>query len=173
MKTVAVLCGGKGTRLGAPVKCLAEVAGRPFLDWKLDQLEHHGADDIVLLVAHGKEAIRAHVGDRCRYIEDDGIGPWDAHAHAFFTEPHWLTYGVVLVDLPLEELDDPYSWITSNSPDEPFNRFGEWLDCGLYFMRYDSPTHFYRKTDVRTWQINTPDDLRRADAHLRRHGLSQ
>ncbi len=172
MKKVAVLCGGKGTRLGQPVKCLAEVAGRPFLDWKLDQLEGWGADDIVLLVAHGADAICDHVGDRCRYIEDDGTDPWEAHKAAHLPDPHWLTYGDVLIDVPLEYADESYAYVTTNTPDERPNISGTWLDCGLYYVRHGSTYFTFRHTPARTWQINTPDDLRRADAHLRRHGLS-
>ncbi len=172
MNTVAVLCGGKGTRLGVPVKCLAEVAGRPFLDWKLEQLEGFGADDIVLLVAHGAEEIRAHVGDRCRYIEDDGIGTREAHAAADLPDPHWLTYGDVLLHVSLVIAPASYRTVTANSPDERYNIDGWLLDCGLYFFRDRKPCTLQRRVEARTWQINTPDDLRRADAHLRRHGLS-
>ena len=173
MKTVAVLCGGKGTRLGGSVKCLAEVAGRPFIDWKLEQLEQHGADDIVLLVAHGAEQIRAHVGDRCRYIEDAGLGTWEAHATAHLPDPHWLTYGDVLIDVPLYEDDESYVYVTTNSPDEPPNIFGTFLDCGLYYVRHGSTYFKFRHTPARTWQINDPESLRRADAHLRGHGRTR
>ncbi len=172
MKKVAVLCGGNGTRLGLPIKCLAEVAGRPFLDWKLEQLERHGADDIVLLVAHGADEIRGRYGDRCRYYEDDGNGPWEAHTAASLYGPHWVTYGDVLLDAPLTHADYPYMYVTANSPDEPYNLARVLLDCGLYYIRNRSTLFRYRHTPHRTWQINDPESLRRADAHLRRHGLS-
>lgn len=64
---VVVLAGGLGTRLrgsipaGTP-KPMARVAGRPFLDWLLDDLVGAGATDIVVLVSHHAEVIREHVG---------------------------------------------------------------------------------------------------------------
>lgn len=59
---VAILCGGFGTRLGLPdkPKCLAEVAGRPFLDHLLALLHRHGAEHIILLAGHRGEQVAAH-----------------------------------------------------------------------------------------------------------------
>lgn len=56
--TAAVLCGGLGTRL-RPVmgeslpKCLAPVAGRPFLFYLLDQLVNQEIQKVVLCIGHG------------------------------------------------------------------------------------------------------------------------
>lgn len=56
--TAAVLCGGLGTRLRSVIgeslpKCLAPVAGRPFLLYVLDQLISHGVQKVVLCTGHG------------------------------------------------------------------------------------------------------------------------
>ena len=50
-----ILCGGQGTRLRPIVgdsltKCLAPVAGRPFLHYVLDYLKWHGVQRVVLCI---------------------------------------------------------------------------------------------------------------------------
>lgn len=59
---VAILCGGLGTRLGLvdKPKCLAEVAGRPFLEHLLELLHRHGAERVVLLTGHLADQVAAH-----------------------------------------------------------------------------------------------------------------
>lgn len=63
-----ILAGGLGTRLRAAVpdqpKCLAPVAGRPFIDLVLERLATHGVAETVLAVGYLHEAVVAHVGDR-------------------------------------------------------------------------------------------------------------
>jgi NDP-sugar pyrophosphorylase family protein len=53
---VVVLAGGLGTRLGNigsdKPKAMVEVAGRPFLDWKIRQLLDQKVDSIYLLTGH-------------------------------------------------------------------------------------------------------------------------
>ena len=63
---VVVLCGGAGTRLrsvtGETPKSLANVAGRPFLELLLHQLQRHGFSRVVMAVGYQREMIRAHFG---------------------------------------------------------------------------------------------------------------
>ena len=63
-----VLAGGLGTRLRGVVgelpKCLAPVAGRPFLGWLLDNLELCGFDHIILSLGYGSDAVQAFVAQR-------------------------------------------------------------------------------------------------------------
>ena len=72
-----VLAGGLGTRLRGVVgecpKCLAPVAGRPFLDWLLDNLELCGFNHILLSLGHGSDAVRAFVAQRASRSEIDCI----------------------------------------------------------------------------------------------------
>src|SRR3954454_4513252 len=80
-----VLAGGLGTRVAALTgpalpKVMLPVGGRPFIDYKLAGLAAEGVSDVLLLVGHGHEVIRAHVGDgsqlglRVRYsIEPPGL----------------------------------------------------------------------------------------------------
>lgn len=63
-----VLAGGKGTRLRSVVsdlpKCMAPVAGRPFLAWLLDDLRESGFDHIILSLGYRHEAVEAWVATR-------------------------------------------------------------------------------------------------------------
>jgi len=61
-----VLAGGLGTRLGALTekqpKPLLPVAGRPFLEWLLDNLSRQGVTDIMLAIGHGADAFLQWLG---------------------------------------------------------------------------------------------------------------
>lgn len=65
VQTCIVLAGGLGTRLRSAVpdrpKCLAPVAGRPFLDFQIEALLRAGVTDIVLSLGHGAEQVVAAV----------------------------------------------------------------------------------------------------------------
>src|SRR5215213_5912998 len=72
MLTVVVLAGGLGTRvrnLTGPdmAKALLPVAGRPFVEHKLQELVSAGATRVVFLLGHGSAGIRAAVGDGSRF----------------------------------------------------------------------------------------------------------
>lgn len=62
-----VLVGGLGTRLrsvvGETPKALAPIAGRPFLDWLLDDLRVHGIARVVLATGFGSERIEERYRD--------------------------------------------------------------------------------------------------------------
>ncbi len=58
-----VLAGGLGTRLSETVsdapKALAEIAGRPFLAWQLDELAKNGITQVILCTQHMSDMIEA------------------------------------------------------------------------------------------------------------------
>ena len=58
-----VLAGGLGTRLQSAVadrpKALAEIAGRPFLAWQLDELAKNGVSQAILCTHHKSDMIEA------------------------------------------------------------------------------------------------------------------
>lgn len=64
----AILAGGLGTRLRSAVsdrpKVLADVGGRPFLTRLLDRLQCYAIRDVVLLVGHRADMVRAALGER-------------------------------------------------------------------------------------------------------------
>lgn len=57
-----ILLGGKGTRLQGLYpdlpKALAPIAGRPFLEWQLEWLAHHGIGDVHLAAGYKAQAVR-------------------------------------------------------------------------------------------------------------------
>ena len=66
-----ILAGGLGTRL-APLICdlpkpMAQVAGRPFLAYLLEQVQAAGCTDVVLSVGHKGHLIEAYFGDGSYY----------------------------------------------------------------------------------------------------------
>ena len=62
---VIILAGGQGTRLRSVVqdipKCLAPVAGRPFLRYMLDYLSTYPVDHVVFSVGYLKEQVMSFV----------------------------------------------------------------------------------------------------------------
>ena len=68
-----ILAGGFGTRLSTIVqdvpKPMAPVAGRPFLEYILDDLIENGVTRVVLAVHYKKECIMEHFGNRYRTAE--------------------------------------------------------------------------------------------------------
>ena len=68
-----VLAGGRGTRLQPLVndrpKPMAEINGRPFLAWLLDDLITKGITRIILSVGYRHEMIRNWFGERYRGCE--------------------------------------------------------------------------------------------------------
>jgi D-glycero-alpha-D-manno-heptose 1-phosphate guanylyltransferase len=93
-----VLAGGLGTRLREAVpdrpKCLAPVAGRPFIDFILDRLARSGCTEVILAVSHLREAIMTHVGSRwgdmsvTYAIEVSPLGTGGAIRHALAPTKH-------------------------------------------------------------------------------------
>src|SRR5438309_149801 len=65
-----VLCGGRGTRLTPVVsdrpKAMAEVAGRPFLEWPLRALRGAGVRRFVLATGHLGSQLQEYFGDGSR-----------------------------------------------------------------------------------------------------------
>jgi D-glycero-alpha-D-manno-heptose 1-phosphate guanylyltransferase len=65
--TVLILAGGLGTRLRSLVpnrpKPMAQVKGKPFLEYQIDQLRSHGFKNLVLCVGHLAHDIQDYFGD--------------------------------------------------------------------------------------------------------------
>src|SRR4051812_13100510 len=104
---VGILCGGRATRLG-PIagtlpKALVPVAAVPFLEHRLRQLVRQGFEEMVLLVGHRGDQIRAFAGDGSRFganisYADDGAAPLGTggalrKALALLGDCFFVTYG--------------------------------------------------------------------------------
>ncbi len=67
-----VLCGGKGTRLKSIVrdipKPMADIHGKPFLEYLLDYLSIYGFSTVVLAVSYRYEIIQNHFGQSHKSI---------------------------------------------------------------------------------------------------------
>lgn len=61
-----ILAGGQGTRLRPLVpdlpKCMAPVAGRPFIEYVLDHMADQGVTKVVLALGWGQDAVTARFG---------------------------------------------------------------------------------------------------------------
>lgn len=99
-------------------KALLDVAGRPFIDYKLEQLAAEGAHRIVLLLGHGCEAITEHVGDGAAYglsieVIPDGeqlLGTGGAVRRALdhLGDSFWITYGDTFLSVPMAAVEDVF-----------------------------------------------------------------
>ena len=123
MYPVAVLAGGLGTRMAKRTgprlpKALLEVAGRPFIDFKLAQLAAEGVTQVVMLLGHGAEAIADHVGDGAAYglhldIVPDGevlLGTGGAVRRAVpqLGDAFWVTYGDTYLSVPMADVEEAF-----------------------------------------------------------------
>ncbi|MEP7206516.1 MAG: sugar phosphate nucleotidyltransferase [Casimicrobiaceae bacterium] len=94
-RDVVVLAGGLGTRLagvlGARPKALAEVAGRPFLDWLFEYLTREPVDRVIVSIGHLGDQLVARYGSRFEQLpivyvrEDRPLGTGGAILHAIRT----------------------------------------------------------------------------------------
>ena len=109
---VAILAGGLATRLGPLTtntpKSLVDVAGQPFAVHQIALLERHGLRDIVFLVGHLGERVRAALGDgsrwgvSVRYVFDGpvrlGTGGALKQALSALGDPFFVLYGDSYLD---------------------------------------------------------------------------
>lgn len=119
---IFILAGGYGTRLGEITKRLpkpmVEVAGQPFISYKLQEVRESGLKRVVMCVGYLGEEIRAFVGDGSKWdlqveYSFDGARPIGTLAalnkalRAYGTGSHALvTYGDSLVQMPFSGLLD-------------------------------------------------------------------
>ena len=119
MMQAVIMAGGKGTRLAALTKDIipkpmAPVAGRPILEWQIDQLHQQGIDDIVLIIGHLGEKIREHFGDgsafgvKIRYIEETSplgtAGALSMLLPLLSEDAFFLVFGDVLFNIDLDRM---------------------------------------------------------------------
>ncbi len=72
-KEAVILAGGLGTRLKSEVpdlpKCMAPVAGRPFIDHLIQYFLHNGIDNFVFALGYKSESIINHLNDNWKDLK--------------------------------------------------------------------------------------------------------
>ena len=119
---VAILAGGQGTRLreraGNLPKAMVPLAGRPILDYQLDLCRAHGCRRVLLLVHHGHDVIRSHVGDGSGYglavdyaVETAPRGTAGALRDALsrLADTFLVLYGDTYLDVDLQRMRDAHA----------------------------------------------------------------
>ena len=70
-----ILAAGNGSRLAGAIgprsKCLVDVGGRPLISLQIDALVAAGVRSVVVVVGYGADEVRATVGGRARFVEND------------------------------------------------------------------------------------------------------
>jgi bifunctional UDP-N-acetylglucosamine pyrophosphorylase/glucosamine-1-phosphate N-acetyltransferase len=67
---VVILAAGQGTRMKSRLpKVLHPLAGRPMIDYVVETASRISEDRPILVVGHGMEQVRAHLGDAVTYVE--------------------------------------------------------------------------------------------------------
>jgi NDP-sugar pyrophosphorylase family protein len=116
--TALILCGGKGTRIRPAIgdlpKCLAPVAGHPYLHHVLSYLAHQGLTDVVLCTGYGADEVAHYCqhgsrwGIRVRYsVEEQPLGTAGAIKNAealVASDPFVVLNGDSLIRADLAEL---------------------------------------------------------------------
>lgn len=121
---------------------MVEVAGRPFLDWQLERFRENGATEVLFLLSHLAEQIRAHLGAGERhglpvqYVDDGrqlrGTGGAVRHALDLLAPDFVVTYGDSFLSLSprdllayLDQAGDSFGGVMSVTPKrlarEPLN----------------------------------------------------
>jgi N-acetyl-alpha-D-muramate 1-phosphate uridylyltransferase len=118
---VVILAGGMGTRIAPKYmnipKALIPVLGRPFLSWKLNELESQGVSEVILILGKGEAAIREYIGGgyqnmKITIFSDGGtlLGTAGAIRKQIenLPEEFILTYGDTLLSFKIQELSQIY-----------------------------------------------------------------
>jgi NDP-sugar pyrophosphorylase family protein len=118
-----ILAGGLGTRISAATgghlpKVLLDVAGRPFLDRKLEELADQGVTEVILLLGHKGDMVRDHLAERPPHgvrvvCLDEGpvlLGTGGAIVKALDVLPDafFVTYGDTLLDQPMAAVENAF-----------------------------------------------------------------
>jgi NDP-sugar pyrophosphorylase family protein len=114
--TVAILCGGRGTRLRPTTdevpKALVPLNGRPILDHIVEFYQGKGVERFILCVGYKADRIREHFSTRRNGLE---IAYSDVGEHASMLQRIWalrdeigdrliVSYGDTFIDLDLADL---------------------------------------------------------------------
>lgn len=107
LRQAVIVAGGKGTRLGSLTertpKPLLDVAGRPFLEWILMNLERQGIEEVVLTIGYRSEAFDAWLSARAGRMRV-----------STFVERSPLDTGGALVEM-IDRLDETFAVLNGDT----------------------------------------------------------
>ena len=137
---VAILAGGRGTRLGEHARSIPKpmvtIGGRPNLEHQVLLAKRHAFTSVLFLVSHLAERIEAHFGDGRRFgmeisysAEDPPFGTAGAlrHASALLQDRFLVLYGDVFVECDLARLwadhakSRPFATLVVHPNDHPYD----------------------------------------------------
>jgi D-glycero-alpha-D-manno-heptose 1-phosphate guanylyltransferase len=173
-----VLAGGMGTRLRAAVsdrpKPMADVAGKPFLQWQLDSLIDRGVDRFILATGYLSEQISSFFAAKYRgcdisySVEDEPLGTGGAVVKAMLQarrERVLVTNGDTYCDVSLQQLAFEHAEIVMSVLQVPnVDRYGSvLLDASGQFV-----SRFLPKGEGGSGLINAGTYLINKDQFLKR-----
>lgn len=159
MNPVAILCGGLATRL-RPVtetipKSLVEVAGRPFIEWQLDDLQAQGVSRVVLCVGYLGELIEHRLGNgerfglRIEYVFDGpkllGTAGALKRAESLLGDAFFVLYGDSFLRLDYSAVAEVFGRQGKLALMTVFRNEGKWDRSNVIYrdgqiVRYDKKT---------------------------------
>ena len=89
MNTTAILlAAGEGTRMKSSLhKVLHPICGKAMIDYPLDLVRELGVERPVVVVGHGAESVREHIGDGVDFAVQDKSTGWGT-GHAVMSGRH-------------------------------------------------------------------------------------
>ncbi len=163
--SAVVFCAGLGTRIKPIVankpKCLIRVAGKPVIDYVLENLIAGGVNDIWVTIHHNPLPIIKHLGDSVKY----------------FAEPKLVSQGQAIKEL-LPKLSDPF--VVANGDTICDLDVRKLLSGGHTSLLVDEKSVFgglgvihsggkgYGEIKGSWYDIGTPAGLRKARSHFKK-----
>ena len=107
---VVIMAGGKGTRIASVKsdvpKPMIPIAGKPILEWQIENLKACGLTDITLVIGYLGHVIQEYFGDGSKFgvrigyfVEDTPLGTAGALFKMNLTEDFLLLCGDVIIDV--------------------------------------------------------------------------
>lgn len=109
-----IMAGGQGTRLRELThdlipKPMIEIAGKPLLQWQIENLKANGFDDIIVVVGHLGDLILDKFGGTVKYFEEDEpLGTAGALPDLIdlLEDEFFIIYGDLFFDIDLQRMID-------------------------------------------------------------------
>ncbi|NPA65089.1 MAG: HAD-IIIA family hydrolase [Epsilonproteobacteria bacterium] len=134
---LAIIAGGKGTRLGLKdiPKPMVEIAGKPLLEHQILLAKRYGMDEIYILSGHLSHVIRDYFGDGSKWglkithiVEREPLGTAGAikQLEGMIDERFMVFYGDTMMDIDLENFirhdrEDSLGTLMVHPNDHPYD----------------------------------------------------